>query len=671
MEKRCLAMIMRDGWLEPVADKIKEREDRVDARLDDIKARFGSLSAYADSYKFFGFNRDEQKKGWWFREWAPGAHDVYICGDFNNWHKSSIRLTKGDGGVWSYFFDDEMWGDKLVHGSLYKIVVNGDNGMHERLPAYTFRAIEEPISHDFSAQLWAPEPFDWEGDNFDPATVGSPIIYECHVGMAQEQERVGLYRKFTRDILPRVKRLGYNTIQLMAIAEHPYYGSFGYHVSNFFAPSSRFGTPEELKQLIREAHKLGIAVIMDLVHAHYVKNFNEGLNELDGTNYHYSKPGEAGRQPYWDSMTFDYGKHEVERFLLSNVKYWIEEYHFDGFRFDGVTSMLYHHHGYVDFGDYDSFFGGGVNEEAITYLTLANKLVHDIKPTAITIAEDVSGMPGITVPFSEGGVGFDYRLAMSIPDYWIKLLEDVPDEEWDMWEMWHALSNRLPWVKTIAYAESHDQALVGDKTIAFRLMDKEMYYSMHRGNNNPVIDRGIAIHKMIRLITATVTAQGYLCFMGNEFGHPEWIDFPREGNGFSYEHARRQWSLVADENLLFIDLERFDRAMVDLLKKHNLLDNDYAWLHKVDIDNKTIVYSHKKLLFVFNWHVNKSIPDYEVPVPFDGVYRLVLNSDDKQFAGHDRLEQGQRFFSYRGDDDKPHIKIYNINRAALVFELEE
>lgn len=670
MGNRRLPFVDSDGWLAPVADKIEARHERFIARLERIKESAGSLTDYANGYRYFGLTRDDAAGGWWFREWAPGAHDIYLYGDFNDWHRTELPLTRGQDGVWSRFFPDGQWGDRIVHGSLYKISVNGDNGWHERLPAYTMRAMEEPETHNFSAQVWAPEPFDWEGDNFDATSVGSPLIYECHVGMAQEQERVGLYRKFTRDIIPRVKQLGYNTIQLMAIAEHPYYGSFGYHVSNFFAPSSRFGTPEELKTLVREAHKQGIAVVMDLVHSHYIKNFNEGLNELDGTDHHYSPSGEAGRQPYWDSKNFDYGKTEVEHFLLSNIKYWMEEYRFDGFRFDGVTSMIYRHHGYTDFGSYDSFFGDGVNEDALTYLSLANTLIHELNPSAITVAEDVSGMPGMTVPTPDGGIGFDYRLAMATPDYWIKQLEDVPDEEWDIWEMWHALSNRLPWVKTISYAESHDQAMVGDKTIAFRLMDKEMYYSMHRDHHNTVIDRGIALHKMIRLITATVTAQGYLCFMGNEFGHPEWIDFPREGNGFSYEHARRQWSLVKDENLMFVDLERFDKAMIALLKEHELLSNDYSWLHKIDIGCKTIVYSHHDLLFVFNWHPERSVPDYVVPVPDDGTYRIVLNTDDTDFGGFGRIEEGQRFFSERGADDKPFIKIYNINRAAIVLQRE-
>lgn len=377
---------------------------------------------------------------------------------------------------------------------------------------------------------------------------------------------MGTYAEFRDDILPRIKEAGYNAVQLMAIAEHPYYGSFGYHVSSFFAPSSRFGTPDELRSLVDRAHELGIAVIMDLVHAHYVKNFDEGINELDGSKHHYSKEGDAGYQQYWDSMIFDYGKREVEHFLLSNVKYWIEDFHFDGYRFDGVTSMLYHHHGYVEFDCRERFFDEGVNRDAIVYLTLANKLIHDIRPDAITIAEDVSGMPGSCVKPEDGGMGFDYRLGMALPDYWIKILKEQSDDDWNIWQMWSEMTNRLPSVRTVAYAESHDQALVGDKTLAFRLMDKEMYFSMDRASENLIIDRGMALHKLVRLFTITTGGEAYLNFMGNEFGHPEWIDFPREGNGWSYKHARRQWSLAENGFLRYSFLAEFDKAMIEVVK---------------------------------------------------------------------------------------------------------
>ena len=484
----------------------------------------------------------------------------------------------------------------------------------------------------FTGQLWAPPvPFGWEEDSFDISTLGTLYIYESHVGMAQEKEGVGTYTEFTEKILPRIKQDGYNVVQLMAVAEHPYYGSFGYHVSNFFAPSSRFGTPEELKALIKRAHELGLAVVMDLVQAHYVKNINEGLNELDGTDHLYSPSGPAGDQPYWDSKLFDYAKPEVEHFLLSNVKYWLDEFHFDGFRFDGVTSMIYTHHGYTEFDCREKYFND-VNGDALAYLTLANKLVHDFCPSAVTIAEDVSGMPGMCVPVEDGGVGFDYRLGMAVPDFWIRLLKEVPDEKWNIWEMWHMMVDRLGSVKTVAYCESHDQALVGDKTIAFRLMDKQMYTDMNRAAENLIIDRGMALHKMIRLFTISLAGEAYLNFMGNEFGHPEWIDFPREGNGWSYAHARRQWSLSTNGFLRYSFLGAFDRAMLELMQRYDVLASGFAYNHQMDEENKTIVFSHRgDLVFIFNWHPQRSIPDYEVTVPAPGKYRIELSSDEKRF----------------------------------------
>lgn len=489
--------------------------------------------------------------------------------------------------------------------------------------------------------------------------------------MAQEREGVGTYREFTEKILPIIKKDGYNAVQLMAVAEHPYYGSFGYHVSSFFAPSSRCGTPEELKELIRHAHELGLAVIMDLVHAHYVKNLNEGINSLDGTDHLYSPPGDAGYQQYWDSKLFDYGKEEVQHFLLSNVKYWLDEFHFDGYRFDGVTSMIYRHHGYVTFDSRDRFFDEGVNGDALTYLTLANRLAHDFRPSAVTIAEDVSGMPGMCIPIADGGIGFDYRLGMAIPDFWIKQLKEVPDEQWDIREMWSVMTDRLPEVKTVAYAESHDQALVGDKTIAFRLMDKEMYFHMDRASENIVIDRGMALHKMIRLMTISTGGQAYLNFMGNEFGHPEWIDFPREGNGWSYAHARRQWSLAKNGFLRYAWLGDFDRAMIRLVKKYKVLADGYPWNLLMDERNKTMAFSHGDLLFVFNWHPSASIPDYELPVQAPGKYVPVLSTDESRFGGQERQSMAAEHFSFdaeKGDGQRqPHIRIYNTSRTATVY----
>ena len=671
-----LAIVEQDDWLKPVEGAMTERYAHFCRRLSGIERTAGSLVDYANGYLYFGFQYDPVRRGWWFREWLPGAIDVYLFGDFNGWQRTELPLRRGAGGVWSIFLPDESFAGRLVHGSRVKILVHGRNGWLERIPAYIRRVVQDEQSKDFSGQLWAPaEPFDWNGDRFDISSLGSLYIYECHVGMSQEKEGVGTYAEFAGTVLPRIKEDGYNVVQLMAVAEHPYYGSFGYHVSNFFAPSSRFGTPEDLKALIKRAHELGLAVVMDLVQAHYVKNINEGLNELDGTDHHYSLPGPAGEQLYWDSKLFDYGKPEVEHFLLSNVKYWLDEFHFDGYRFDGVTSMIYTHHGYTEFDSRDKYFTD-VNGDALAYLTLANKLVHDFRPGAVTIAEDVSGMPGMCAPVPDGGVGFDYRLGMAVPDFWIKLLKEVPDEEWNIWEMWHMMVDRLGTVKTVAYCESHDQALVGDKTLAFRLMDKQMYTDMNRSAENLVIDRGMALHKLIRLFTISLAGDAYLNFMGNEFGHPEWIDFPREGNGWSYAHARRQWSLSTNGFLRYSFLGEFDKAMIGLMRRYGVLASGFAYNHLMDEMNKTIVYSHRgDLLFVFNWHPQRSIPGYEVPVPAPGRYRIVLSSDAKRFGGYGRIDESVDAFSFprtHADGSVGHyIKVYNLSRAALVLKKQE
>ena len=652
-----LPIVKKDPWLEPNAEDMLRRYDRYRERLSAIGKECGSLTEYANGYFYFGFQYDDALRGWWFREWLPGAKDVYLFGDFNGWQRTQLPLKKDGCGVWSVFLPDETYGERLVHGSKVKMLVHGDNGWLERIPSYIRRVVQDEHTKDYTGQLWAPaEPFDWRGDSFDIASVGSLLIYECHVGMAQEKEGVGTYCEFIKTILPHIKKAGYNTIQLMAVAEHPYYGSFGYHVSNFFAPSSRFGTPEELKALVRKAHTMGLAVIMDLVHSHYVKNINEGLNELDGTDHLYSPAGKAGDHPYWDSKLFDYGKEQVRHFLLSNIKYWLTEFHFDGFRFDGVTSMIYYHHGYTEFDSREKYF---------------SPEVHDLYPHAVTIAEDVSGMPGMCAAAEEGGVGFNYRLGMAVPDFWIKLLKEVPDEQWDIWQMWNMMTDRLPYVKTVAYCESHDQALVGDQTIAFRLMNKQMYTDMNRAAQNVVIDRGMALHKMIRLFTISLAGQAYLNFMGNEFGHPEWIDFPREGNGWSYAHARRLWSLAENGFLRYSYLGAFDRAMLKLVRKYDILGSGYAYNHLMDTANQTLAFSHGTTVFVFNWHPRNSIPDYAIPVPEPGRYRIVLTSDAPEFGGHGRIDPAVKAFSFSQTDSdgstRPYIRIYNLCRSALVL----
>lgn len=646
----------RDLYLQPFKGAIDTRH----ARIEDT-AKFlsqgGSLSSAINNHLYYGLHRNEDGS-WVFREWAPNAVKIHLIGTFNNWKRTEEYALRpiGNGG-WEIVLPEFF----LHHGDLYKLFVEWPGGGAERLPAYVTRCVQDAETKVFCAQVWFPdEPYSWR--NANPSRHIQPLIYECHIGMSGEAEGISTFSDFRRDVLPRVKRLGYNTIQIMALQEHPYYGSFGYQVSNFFALSSRFGTPEEFKALVDEAHGMGISVVMDIVHSHSVDNAAEGLSMFDGREDLYFHKGAQGHHPAWGSRCFDYGKNETRCFLLSNLKFWMEEYHVDGFRFDGVTSMIYWDHGLgKDFGDYSLYFDNGVDEDAIIYLALANILIHEMNPAAVTIAEDVSGMAGLAAPLSCGGVGFDYRMAMGVADHWIKWIKERRDEDWSMGEIWWELTNKRADEKTISYAECHDQAMVGDKTLIFRLMDKEMYFGMRRDSRNMIVDRGVALHKLIRLVTLATAGNGYLNFMGNEFGHPEWIDFPREGNGWSYKYARRQWSLSEAPELRYGLLENFDEAMLRLVRKYRLLTSAPEPI-VADEEKKVLIFRRKNCIFAFNFHPSASYVDYGFRVA-DGTFKIALDSDESDFGGFARLRTGELHQSVDGI-----LYLYLPARCAVVLD---
>ncbi|MBQ9773330.1 MAG: alpha amylase C-terminal domain-containing protein [Clostridia bacterium] len=592
----------------------------------------GKLCDFANGHEYFGVHKTAN--GWVYREWAPGADELYLTGDMVEWRWLDLRMERLENGVFELHLPQSM----LWNGCHVKVIVRRGEELLERIPLYIRRVEQDPVSYVWSGVIVDEATYEWKCTDFVPQKEGL-FIYECHIGMAQDKEGIGTYREFCENILPRIRDLGYNTIQIMAIMEHPYYGSFGYQVSSFFAACSRYGTPNELKELIDTAHSMGIAVLLDVVHSHAVKNTTEGINAFDGTPYQFFHEGARGDHPAWGTKLFNYDKNEVIHFLLSNLKFWMTEYHFDGFRFDGVTSMIYHDHGLgAAFTDYSKYFSMNTDTEAVTYLQLANELIREVNPNAITVAEDMSALPGMCLPIRAGGVGFDYRLAMGIPDLWIKLLRECPDEEWDMWRIWGELTGRRPKEKYIGYAESHDQALVGDKTIMFRLCDSKMYTEMSRASSDSVIERGMALHKMIRLVTMTLGGEGYLNFMGNEFGHPEWIDFPREGNGWSYFYCRRQWHLADDENLKYGELQEFDRAMVALAKEKRLFSKAPRSLY-IDNGGKVLMYERAGLICALNFHPTQDYADYWVTVPARGKYRVIFTTDEERFGGWERIKR--------------------------------
>ena len=666
-----IKLVKNDPWLEPFEEAIKGRHEYALHKLNQLTRNTGNLSEFADGHLYFGLHRTPRQ--WVLREWAPNATAIYMIGEFNDWKEDEAYALKRIPGTDNW--ELKLPAKALHHEQLYKLSMHWQGGQGERIPAWCRRVVQDEETKIFSAQVWNPEqPYEWKKPKFTPAKAPL-LIYECHIGMAQDAEKVGTYNEFRENVLPRVIKEGYNCIQIMAIAEHPYYGSFGYHVSSFFAPSSRFGTPEELKQLIDEAHQAGIMVIMDLVHSHAVKNEVEGLGNYCGDPNQFFYPGGRREHSAWDSLCFDYGKNEVIHFLLSNCKYWLTEFNFDGFRFDGVTSMLYYSHGLGEaFCGYGDYFNGHQDDNAICYLTLANALIHEVKPKAITIAEEVSGMPGLAAPFKDGGYGFDYRMAMNVPDYWIKTIKECRDEDWKPSSIFWEVTNRRADEKTISYAESHDQALVGDKTIIFRLIDADMYWHFRKGDENGTVHRGIALHKMIRLVTCSTINGGYLNFMGNEFGHPEWIDFPREGNGWSCKYARRQWNLFDNKELCYHYLGDFDRDMLSVVK--SLPDIRKFPVQEVwhNDGDQVLAYARGPLVFVFNFSPTRSYEGYGFMVP-EGCYEVVLNTDAKEYGGNgfadDSMSHFTNFDPLLKRDGKGWLKLYLPARSAVVLRRKE
>ncbi|KAF5234019.1 hypothetical protein FAUST_7798 [Fusarium austroamericanum] len=670
-------VVKLDPWLEPFSGALKRRYSKTQDWIKTINDAEGGLEKFSRGAEKFGFNVDANNNIV-YREWAPNATAAYLIGDFNGWNRGAHPMKKNDFGVFEITLPAQNGQAAIPHNSKLKISLDLPSGEHvDRLPAWIKYVTQDlSVSPAYDARFWNPPASEtYKFKNSRPKKPASARVYEAHVGISSPEQKVASYKEFTKNMLPRIKALGYNVIQLMAVMEHAYYASFGYQINNFFAASSRYGTPEELKELIDTAHGLGITMLLDVVHSHASKNVLDGINEFDGTDHQYFHGGGKGRHDQWDSRLFNYGHHEVMRFLLSNLRFWMDEYQFDGFRFDGVTSMLYVHHGMgTGFsGGYHEYFGSDVDEEAVVYMMLANEMLHQLYPEVITIAEDVSGMPALCVPLSLGGIGFDYRLAMAIPDMWIKILKEVKDDEWDIANICHTLTNRRHGEKTIAYAESHDQALVGDKTLMMHLCDAEMYTHMSTLSPlTPVIDRGMALHKMIRLVTHGLGGEGYLNFEGNEFGHPEWLDFPREGNNNSFWYARRQLNLTDDPLLRYKFLDNFDRMMNQTEAKYGWLSAPQAYISLKHEGDKVIVFERAGLVFIFNFHPTNSFSDYRIGIEVPGTYRVVLNSDHGDVGGHNRIDENTRFFTtpMEWNNRKNWTHVYIPSRTAIILALE-
>ncbi len=654
MDDKQLKILEIDPFLKPFEKDLILRMDRYEKKKKEI-LKGTTLKKFSSAYNYYGFHKVEG--GYIYREWAPNAEKLFLMGDFNGWNRDNTPMTKIDNENFEVFVPYDL------KGTYVKVRVVASVYDMERIPLYA-TYIGRDDNYSMTARVFESE-YEFVNEDFKRDNT-APIIYECHIGMAEEKEGYGSYDEFRTIVLPKVKDMGFNTIQIMGIMEHPYYGSFGYQVSNFFAPCSLFGTPDDLRHLIDDAHGMGIAVLLDIVHSHAVKNTIEGINMFDGSEGQFF----IGDHPAWDSKVFNYGKKGVLQFLLSNVRYYMEEFKFDGYRFDGVTSMLYTHYGLgTAFDCYDKYFSYATNIDAINYLQLATEVMQNVNKKSLKIAEDMSGMPGMCLPIKDGGIGFDYRLMMGTPDMWIKLIDDTRDENWSMNQIYYELSSRRPMEKAIGYAESHDQALVGDKTILFRLCDKEMYWHMNKDDDNFEVARGIGLYKLIYGVTMTLGGDGYLNFMGNEFGHPEWIDFPREGNGFSFKYARRQWSLADNPMLKYQWLRDFNREIISIIKEHKVHSKKDVQIY-VDEDRKIISYRKGDLLFAMSFHHNYSATDLFLQLNERLDASLIFTTDESRFGGYDRVKTGETHYNVNRDGSDG-VMVYVPSRCFNVYKLSK
>ena len=670
-------IINQDHSLKPFELEIKERMELYKEKLNEIKNKEKSLENIAKSYKSMGINlmpNGDIK----YREYAPGAKGISLFGEFNNWNKEQFWAKKDKFGFWELIIPNENGAPKIQHGQIVKVnVVLEDGNWMERNPIWSHYLIQNKESIILENIFWNPEiKYKWKYPQKHIKKPESLRIYEVHIGLSSFDPKINSYKEFADTILPRVKKTGYTAIQFMAIMEHAEYASFGYHVNYLFAISSRFGTPEEFMYLIDKCHENGLFVIMDIIHSHASPNVNDGFNYWDGTDHLYFHGGNLGNHVQWNSKLYNYSSYETLRLLLSNCAYYIKEYRIDGFRFDCVTSMLYSHHG-IDYnftGNYKEYFNEFFNLESSVYLMLANSLIHKLNPEAITIAEDFSGTPGLCRPVEEGGLGFDYKLNMKICDKWKQYLLYKKDEEWNIEDIIYTLKNRRYKEKNISYCESHDQSFVGNCSLSSLLFSSERFWNMSNNSpETPVIGRGISLHKMIRLLTFALGGEGYLSFMGNEFGCPDSLDFPKKENRFSYSHSRRRWDLCDNKDLRYRFLYKWEIIMNILEEIFHFIESEEEYISTKHEDDKVIVFEKGVLLFIFNFHPVKDFQDYQIGTKWGTPHKIILDSDEKRFMGKGRLNHTSSYSTVKKSfKNRPYnMKLDMPSRTCMILIAEE
>ncbi len=566
------------------------------------------------SYKYFGSFPETREgvEGWRFVLWAPHAIAVNLCGEFNDWATEGMPLTKDEQtGVWYGFFPG------LKKWQRYKYAIKGrDRSVVLKSDPF---ARHEETRPGTASILYDEEPHEW-GDaewmaSRKPATEATPLnIYEMHVGSWRRYEdgHTLNYVELADQLVPYLKKMGYNAVEFMPLSEYPFDDSWGYQVTGYFSVTSRYGTPEQFKCLVDRLHQAGIRVIMDWVPAHFPRD-QFGLARFDGEPLYEYADTRLGEHAEWGTLVFDYSKKEVISFLISSAMFWVEECHVDGLRVDAVSSMLYLDYGRTDF--VRNKDGGNINLEAVAFLQKTNQIMSDRYPSVMMMAEESTAFPYVTQPVNKGGLGFSHKWNMG----WMHDTLKYMSLDYLYRKDHH---NQITFSLTYAFSEryvlafSHDEVVHGKASLLGKMPGDQW--------------RQFACLRLM-LMYQIAHPGAKLNFMGYEIGQfVEWR-FKEELEWFLLEfeaHAKHH-AFVAEMNHLYLQLPAF--------WEQDDSWNGFSWNKVDDYMNSVLAFSRfdkggARILCIYNM-TPATLPVYKLPVPGFGSYKVLLNSDDKRFGG--------------------------------------
>lgn len=607
------------------------------------------------SYNILGCHKisEEDEEGYRFVVWAPHAKAVHLATDSNNWKELTHPLEKvSANGLWAGSFDDIS-----AHTS-YKYLITPEQGTpFLKSDPYAFQSELRPntasLTPDSLNYKWNDKKWQEEKKKYDP--YHSPLsIYEVHLGSWKIHKDGTLltYKEIAEELIPYVKKLGYTHIELLPLAEHPFDLSWGYQITGYYSVTSRYGTPDEFKYFVDKCHQNGIGVIMDWVPGHFCKD-DHGLRLFDGTPvFEYTDPKKAEKRS-WGTLTFDFGKPEVQSFLISNALFWLEEYHIDGLRVDAVASMLF-----LNFDKQEgeekitNSYGGEENLEAFAFLKKLNEVVFNYFPSALMMAEDSSDIPGVSAPTSTGGLGFNFKWNMGWMNDMLKYMEYDP-----VYRKWH--HNLLTFSFVYTYNEnfvlpfSHDEVVHGKKSLLNKMPGDQWQQFAN-----------------LRLLYGYMIAHPgkKLLFMGGEFGqYIEWKDQAElDWLLFDYPLHRQLFNYVKKLNSFYAEEPAFYE-----------LDHEpegFEWIDPNNSDQSIVVFKRKskkkeeELIILCNFTPSVYY-DYKVGVSFPGKYEEVFNSDLEIFGGSNQMNTGEYFtFPEEWHNQQQYIKVKVPPLAISVFK---